>query len=66
MKKVLEVAGVVLLTQGVMGLVHKYTGWSRGGLLGFVRPLDGYEVYASVVLIVLAGALFAVARRHSD
>ncbi|MER7931480.1 hypothetical protein AB0N99_28915 [Streptomyces sp. NPDC093272] len=60
MKQVLELLGFVALVQGVLGLLHEFTHWHVGLLrrLGF---LDGYGVYASVALVVLAIALFAVA-----
>ncbi len=59
-KQLLEFLGFIALVQGVMGLVHEFTDWHVGLVqrLGF---LDGYEVYASVALIVLALALFAAA-----
>jgi hypothetical protein len=63
MKKLLEFLGFVALVQGVLGLVHAFTG-RHGGLVGRIGFLDGYEVYASVALIVLACALFAVAGRQ--
>ncbi|CAL9289545.1 hypothetical protein SUDANB180_05977 [Streptomyces sp. enrichment culture] len=43
-----------------MGLVHEFTDW-RVGLVRRLGFLDGYEVYASVALVVLALALFAAA-----
>ncbi|MEU9594999.1 hypothetical protein AB0D84_35495 [Streptomyces sp. NPDC048193] len=60
MKKVLEIVGFLALVQGVAGLVHEFTDWDWGFVqrLGF---LDGYEIYASVALVVLAFALFAAA-----
>jgi hypothetical protein len=60
MKKVLEVLGFIALVQGVLGLVHEWVHWDVGLVqrLGF---LDGYEIYASVALVVLAFALFAAA-----
>ncbi|WP_460106043.1 hypothetical protein [Streptomyces sp. YKOK-J1] len=60
MKKLLELIGFIALVQGVLGLVHEFTHWH----VGFVQRLgllDGYEAYASVALLVLAFALFAVA-----
>lgn len=63
MKKLLEFLGFVALLQGVLGLVHAFTDW-RGGLVRRIGFLDGHEVYASVALIVLACALFAVAERQ--
>ncbi|WP_251095488.1 hypothetical protein [Streptomyces sp. Caat 7-52] len=58
MKQVLELLGFVALAQGVMGIVHEFTDWQVGVVqrIGF---LDGYEVYASIALVVLAFALFA-------
>ncbi|MEV0124548.1 hypothetical protein AB0I16_23970 [Streptomyces sp. NPDC050703] len=62
MKRLLECVGVVLLLQGAAGLVHELTGRLDGwGVVARLRFLDGYEVYASVTLTVLACALFAVA-----
>ncbi|MDT0615075.1 hypothetical protein [Streptomyces lancefieldiae] len=60
MKGLLEFLGVLAVIQGVMGLVHEFTDWNLGLVqrLGF---LDGYEVYGSVALLVLGGALFAAA-----
>lgn len=60
MKPLLELLGLLALAQGVMGLLHEFTDWH----IGFVQRigfLDGYEVYASVALVVLAFALFAAA-----
>ncbi|MEU9267099.1 MULTISPECIES: hypothetical protein [unclassified Streptomyces] len=60
MKELLGLLGFLALVQGVLGLLHEFTRWHVGLVqrLGF---LDGYEVYASVALIVLAFALFAAA-----
>ena len=60
MKQVLEILGFLALVQGVAGLVHEFTDWNWGLVhrLGF---LDGYEIYASAVLLVLGVALFAAA-----
>lgn len=60
MKQVLELIGCVALVQGVLGLVHEFTHW-RVGVVERLGFLDGYEVYASVALVVLALALFAAA-----
>ncbi|KOG32926.1 hypothetical protein [Streptomyces resistomycificus] len=60
MKQLLELIGFLALVQGVMGLLHEFTDWN----IGFVQRvgfLDGYEIFASVTLVVLAFALFAVA-----
>ncbi|MFE1311446.1 hypothetical protein [Streptomyces sp. NPDC058755] len=60
MKQALEFLGFIALMQGVMGLVHEFTHW-HVGLVQRIGFLDGYEVYASVALVLLAFALFAVA-----
>ncbi|MFF2849057.1 hypothetical protein ACFVT5_22425 [Streptomyces sp. NPDC058001] len=62
MKQGLEILGVFALIQGVAGLVTSVSGWLGGwGLVQRLAFLDGYEIYASVTLLVLAFALFAVA-----
>ncbi|MFE4052049.1 hypothetical protein [Streptomyces sp. YIM B13518] len=60
MKRLLEVLGFLAAVQGVAGLVTRFTGWDWG-LVQRIGFLDGYEIYASVALLVLGGALFAVA-----
>ncbi|CAL9599357.1 hypothetical protein [Streptomyces sp. enrichment culture] len=65
MKQVLELLGFIALVQGVLGLLHEWVHWD----VGFVRRaafLDGYEIYASVALVVLAIALFAFAETRSE
>jgi len=53
---------VVALLQGGAGLVHEFTGWFRHwGVVQRLGLLDGYEVYGSIVLLVLSFALFAAA-----
>ncbi|GGX97219.1 hypothetical protein [Streptomyces hiroshimensis] len=58
MKKLLEGVGIILLLQGLGGVVHGLTGWLHYWVvvryLGF---LDGYEMYVSIVLAVLGTAL---------
>jgi hypothetical protein len=65
MKAVVEVFGWVLLLQGVGGLANTLFGWWRWahGLLvvNHLAVLDGYEVFASVVIGVLGFVLLAVA-----
>ncbi|MFD3933472.1 hypothetical protein [Streptomyces sp. NPDC058614] len=62
MKQFLEVLGFVALVQGTLGLVNEFTGRLRGwGLVQRLGFLDGYEIYASVTLLVLSFALFAAA-----
>lgn len=60
MKHVLEVLGFLAVAQGVAGLVTVFTDW-HGGFVQRFGFLDGYEVYASIALLVLGGALFAAA-----
>ncbi|MCX5527452.1 hypothetical protein OG342_32120 [Streptomyces bobili] len=60
MKQLLELLGFLALVQGVVGLVHEFTDLDWGLVQRF-GVLDGYEVYASVALLVLAFALFAAA-----
>ncbi|NEA98149.1 hypothetical protein [Streptomyces sp. SID13726] len=60
MKQLLELLGFLALVQGVMGLLHEFTDW-RVGLVQRIGFLDGYGIYVSVALVVLAFALFAVA-----
>jgi len=65
MKQLLELVGFIALVQGVLGLVHEFTHWHVGLVqrLGF---LDGYGVYTSVALVVLAFALFAAAESRKS
>ena len=60
MKQLLEALGFIALVQGVAGLRHEFTDL-HWGLVQRLGVLDGYEVYASVALLVLAFALFAAA-----
>ncbi|AWW36912.1 MULTISPECIES: hypothetical protein [Streptomyces] len=60
MKQLLELLGFLALVQGAMGLVHEFTDWHIG-LVQRIGFLDGYGIYASVTLVVLAFALFAAA-----
>ncbi|MGY1496421.1 hypothetical protein ACW4TU_07335 [Streptomyces sp. QTS52] len=60
MKQLLEVAGFVALVQGAAGLLQAFTDL-RWGLVRKFDFLDGYEIYASVALLVLSFALFAAA-----
>ncbi|QEU90826.1 hypothetical protein [Streptomyces kanamyceticus] len=67
MRQVLEVLGVLLLIQGAAGLIHELTGSLDGwGVVQRLGLLDGYEIYASVTLLVLAVALFAAAESRKS
>ncbi|MFH8798798.1 hypothetical protein ACH4F6_04220 [Streptomyces sp. NPDC017936] len=61
MKQLLEFFGFIALVQGTGGLVHELTGKLGWGVTQQWALLDGYEIYVSVALIVLAFALFAAA-----
>ncbi|MBT2418846.1 hypothetical protein J7F01_26850 [Streptomyces sp. ISL-22] len=65
MKQLLELLGFIALVQGIAGLVHEFADWDWGLVqrLGF---LDGFEIYASVALLVLAFALFAAAQSRKS
>ncbi|MDX3311286.1 hypothetical protein ACWGH3_28650 [Streptomyces sp. NPDC054884] len=66
MKELLGLLGFFVLVQGVLGLLHEFAHW-HVGLVQRIGFLDGYEVYVSVALLVLAFALFAAAEsRGSD
>ncbi|MFI7412068.1 hypothetical protein ACIBU0_25700 [Streptomyces sp. NPDC049627] len=65
MKQVLEILGFIALVQGIAGLVHEFTDWDWG-LVQRIGFLDGYEIYASVALLVLAFALFAAAESRKS
>ncbi|MEU6592226.1 hypothetical protein ABZ923_23870 [Streptomyces sp. NPDC046881] len=61
MKRLLEFFGFLALVQGTGGLAYEITGRLRWGVTLRWSVLDGYELYASIALIVLALALFAAA-----
>ncbi|MEU9184208.1 hypothetical protein AB0D14_06500 [Streptomyces sp. NPDC048484] len=67
MKRVLEFLGVIALVQGVVGLVHQFTGRMRDwGLVQRLGFLDGREIYGSAALLVLSFALFAAAESRKS
>ncbi|MFF2021558.1 hypothetical protein ACFVW2_07070 [Streptomyces sp. NPDC058171] len=58
--------GFVALVQGALGITNEF-GWGDGGLLRHAAFLDGYELFASIALLLFAFALFGVAesmRKH--
>ncbi|WP_055535099.1 hypothetical protein [Streptomyces graminilatus] len=63
MKELLEFAGFIALVQGAAGLLGEFTDVHLGlvQLVQKIGFLDGYEIYASVALLVLSFALFAAA-----
>ncbi|MBO8194984.1 hypothetical protein ITI46_25500 [Streptomyces oryzae] len=61
MKNFLGFVSFLLIAQGVGGILHELTGgrfhlWTLVHRLGF---LDGYEIYACILLIVLGAAVGA-------
>ncbi|MDT9698216.1 hypothetical protein [Streptomyces sp. P17] len=65
MKELPELLGVLALIQGGAGLLNEFTDWDWG-LVQRLGLLDGYEIYGGVTLLVLALALFAVARTQQS
>ncbi|MGW1139003.1 hypothetical protein [Streptomyces zhihengii] len=64
MKKLCEIAGFLLFLWGAAGVVHELTGWFE--LWGVVRKLDfldGYEMYASIVMAVTGLVLMVASDR---
>ncbi|MFI0235376.1 hypothetical protein [Streptomyces sp. NPDC016845] len=66
LQRILEVLGGLALLQGVIGLVHEFTGRLDWGLVQHLGFLDGYEVYGNVALVVLAIALLAAAESRKN
>ncbi|UUU29753.1 hypothetical protein JIX56_07555 [Streptomyces sp. CA-210063] len=66
MKQLLEFLGFIALLQGSGGLVYELTGKLRWGVTQRWSTLDGYEIYVSIALIVLALALFAAAESRKS
>ncbi|GGW09030.1 hypothetical protein [Streptomyces capoamus] len=64
MRRLLEFFGFLALVQGTGGLAYELTGRLRWGITLWWGVLDGYRIYASIALIVLALALFAAAGSH--
>lgn len=60
MKQTLEVLGFLAVVQGIAGLVSEFADWDWGLVHRFAF-LEGYEIYTSIALLVLGGALFAAA-----
>ncbi|KOG63942.1 hypothetical protein [Streptomyces varsoviensis] len=58
MKKTWELLGLILFVQGGAALVCHFTGWHRPVWLFTRLPwLDGYAVFAGIVLAVLGAAV---------
>ncbi|GGX22258.1 hypothetical protein GCM10010297_49280 [Streptomyces malachitofuscus] len=64
MKQTLEVLGFLAGVQGLAGLVSEFAGWDWGIVYRF-DFLDGYELFASIALLVLGGALIAAAESRN-
>ncbi|MFC4007721.1 hypothetical protein ACFOY2_10825 [Nonomuraea purpurea] len=65
MKELVKVLGWLVLLQGVAGLVNTLLGWWRWAhdllLVNLLPFLDGYEVFAAIVMIVLGWVLIGMA-----
>jgi hypothetical protein len=65
MQAVLKVFGWLLLLQGVAGLVNGLLGWWRWAhdliVVNHLPFLEGYEVFAAIVIGVLGFVLLAIA-----
>ena len=65
MKAVVDVLGWLLVLQGAGGLMNTLFGWWRWAhdllVVNLVPFLEGYEVFAAVVIGVLGFVLLAVA-----
>ncbi|MFC9242569.1 hypothetical protein ACFT7S_00555 [Streptomyces sp. NPDC057136] len=62
MKKIVESIGFIVFVQGAAGLLHEWTGWFR--LWAVVRRfdfLDGYGMFANIVLVVTGVAVMIAA-----
>ncbi|WP_329124970.1 hypothetical protein [Streptomyces sp. NBC_01465] len=67
MKKIFEVAGLLLLIQGVGGLLHEWFDWfPLTGLVTRLGFLNGYEVFADIVLTVVGCAVLIASDRVTD
>ncbi|MEW2581382.1 hypothetical protein [Streptomyces syringium] len=64
MKKILEVLGFILVVQGAMAVLHEVTDWfGNWGVVRHIGFLDGYELYAGIVLAVLGIAICVASDR---
>ncbi|MFF3698125.1 hypothetical protein [Streptomyces sp. NPDC002221] len=67
MRKFLEVAGFLLLVQGIGGLVHEWTGWfDLWTVVHRPDALEGHEVFASIVLAVAGVAVLIASDRMAE
>lgn len=66
MRKLLGFLGFIALVQGLGGLAHEFTGRLRWGFVHRWGVFEGYEIYVSVALVVLAVALFAAAESRGS
>ncbi|MEU1278599.1 hypothetical protein [Streptomyces sp. NPDC005805] len=64
MKKILSAAGCLLFVFGAAGVVHEFADWFRlWGLVHRLPFLDGYELFASIVLTVTGATIMVAADR---
>ena len=62
MKKFVELIGTLVVINGIAGIVHEFTGWfDLWVIVRYLKFLDGYEIFANIVLIVLGVAIVTAA-----
>jgi hypothetical protein len=67
MRRTVATAGAILLVQGVAGLLHHVLGWfGSWAVVRHLGFLEGYEIFANLVLVVLGAALVVAARARSE
>lgn len=67
MRRTVVAAGAILLVQGAAGLLHHVLGWfGSWALVRHLGFLEGYEIFANLVLVVLGAALVVAARTGTE
>ncbi|WP_158890418.1 hypothetical protein [Amycolatopsis anabasis] len=62
MKKALELIGTLLVIDGIAGIIHEFTGWFKlWVIVRYLDFLDGYEIFANIVLAVLGVVVITAA-----
>lgn len=62
MKKAFELLGVLLVIDGLAGIVHEWTGWfGLWVIVPYLKFLHGYEIFANIVLAVIGVVIVTIA-----
>jgi hypothetical protein len=62
MKKFVELIGTLVVINGIAGIIHEFTGWfDLWVIVRYLKFLDGYEIFANIVLIVLGVVIVTAA-----